>query len=343
MIDLRSDTVTRPSEEMRQAMARAEVGDDVYGEDPTINELEEEVAGLLGKEAAVFVPSGTMGNQLSIMAAIAAGNAMSTEVWAHEASHVAGHEQGGVAILGRGFLRTFGGPSGLPDAVALRRTLAGADNIHRATPRLLCLENTVGDLGGRVLPDGAELAAVIDVARAAGMDIHLDGARLWNAAVASGRTPDELVGFAGTVSTCFSKGLGAPVGSAVSGSAEVIAAVRRGRKLLGGGMRQAGILAAGALYALRHNRERLAEDHDRAKRLAAGINDIPGLAADEPATNMVLARVAPGTAETVVAQWQAAGLATGPLDADTVRLVVHLEISDADIDAALTAIRRTTR
>jgi threonine aldolase len=284
-----------------------------------------------------------MANQLAVMVAIAAGTAVSTEVWAHEASHVAGHEQGGIAILGRGYLRTFGGASGLPDGNALRTALAGGDNIHRATPRVLCLENTIGDLGGRVLPTGPELAQVVDAARAAGMAIHVDGARLWNAAVASGRTPASLAADADTVSTCFSKGLGAPVGSAVSGDAETIEAVRRGRKLLGGGMRQAGILAAGALYALRHNRDRLAEDHDRAKRLAAGLNELDGLSVDEPDTNIIMARVAPGTAETVVAQWQAAGVAIGPMDADSVRLVVHLDLSDANIDAALTAIRRAAR
>ena len=338
MIDLRSDTVTRPSAGMRAAMAAAEVGDDVYGEDPTVARLEEEVAGLLGKPAAVFVPSGTMGNQIAIMVAIGAGQVVSTEVWAHRASHVAGHEQGGVAILGRGYLRAFDGPTGLPAPADLHRALAGADNIHRATPRLLCLENTIGDLGGRVLP---AVAPVVEIARDYGMAVHLDGARLWNAAAATGQAPAALANDADTVSTCFSKGLGAPVGSAVVGDVATIAAARRVRKLLGGGMRQAGILAAGALYALEHNRARLAGDHDRAKRLAAGITDVAGLPADEPDTNIVLVHVPAGTADRLVERWKADGVATGANDADTIRLVVHLEITDADIDNALAIIAKS--
>jgi threonine aldolase len=335
VIDLRSDTVTRPSTEMRAAMSAAEVGDDVYGEDPTVAALEEEVAGLLGKPAAVFVPSGTMGNLIGCLVAIGSANTFSTEVWAHSASHVVGHEQGAVSVLGRGFVRTFGGTTGLPDLPDLAQRVADAGDIHRATPRLLCLENTVGDLGGRVLPP---IAPVIEFAHRSGISVHLDGARLWNAAAATGRSPAELAAGADTVSTCFSKGLGAPVGSALSGDFASIEAARRLRKLLGGGMRQAGILAAGALYALRHNRERLIDDHARAKRLAAGIAELPGFSADEPDTNIVIAHV-PGQAAGLVDAWRSAGLLAGAMGPDRVRLVVHLEIDDAAIDTALSAIR----
>lgn len=334
MIDLRSDTVTRPSPEMRAAMSAAEVGDDVYGEDPTVRAVEEEVAGLLGKAAALFVPSGTMGNLIGCLVAIGSANSLSTEVWAHSASHVVGHEQGAVSVLGRAFVHTFGGSTGLPDLSELEQRLTASGDIHRATPRLLCLENTVGDLGGRVLP---AIGPVVEFAHRGGIAVHLDGARLWNAAAATGRTPASLAVGADTVSTCFSKGLGAPVGSALCGDVATIDAARRLRKLLGGGMRQAGVIAAGALYALRHNRERLVDDHARARRLAAGIAELPGFAADEPETNIVIARV-PGRAAELVEAWRAAGVLAGAMGPDRIRLVVHLEIDDAMIDAALSTI-----
>jgi threonine aldolase len=339
VIDLRSDTVTRPSAQMRAAMSAAEVGDDVYGEDPTVRALEEEVAGLLGKPAAVFVPSGTMGNLIGCLVAIGSANTLSTEVWAHSASHVVGHEQGAVSVLGRAFVHTFGGTTGLPDLAPLEQRVAGSGDIHRATPRLLCLENTIGDLGGRVLPP---IEPVVEFAHRSGISVHLDGARLWNAAAATGRTPASLAFGADTVSTCFSKGLGAPVGSTMTGDVASIEAGRRLRKLLGGGMRQAGVIAAGALYALRHNRERLVDDHARAKRLAAGIAELPGFTADEPDTNIVIAHV-PGRAAELVDAWRSAGLLVGAMGPDQIRLVVHLEIDDAAIDNALVVISGASR
>ncbi|MFC7329834.1 threonine aldolase family protein [Marinactinospora rubrisoli] len=334
MIDLRSDTVTRPSREMRRAMAEAEVGDDVFGEDPTVRALEEETAAALGREAALYVPSGHMANQLGVFVSAASGD----EIWAHERSHVVGNEQGALAVLSRVLPRTYGGDHGYPGQELLDAWAAGVDDIHRARPRLLCLENT---FTGRVVPR-AEQRRVAGFAHAHGMRVHLDGARLWNAAVALGVSPEQAAEGADTVAVCFSKGLGAPVGSALAGDAEAIARARRARKMLGAGMRQAGIIAAGALYALRHNVARLAEDHARAERLAAGLSELPGLAA-VARTNMVLVTTEPGAAERRAAEFRAAGVAALPLGADRIRMVVHLDIADADIDEALRRIGTVVR
>ncbi|GAA1999354.1 low-specificity L-threonine aldolase [Nocardiopsis rhodophaea] len=329
MIDLRSDTVTKPTPDMRRAMAEAEVGDDVFGEDPTIRALEEETARLLGKEQALYVPSGHMANQIAVYVSARSGE----EIWAHATSHVLGNEQGASSVLARVVPRTFDAPDAVPDSALLERWSAGIDDVHRARPALLCLENT---FTGRVVPL-SEQRRVTAFAHSHGMRAHLDGARLWNAAVALGAAPAEVADGFDTVSTCFSKGLGAPVGSAVAGDADTIQRARRARKLLGGGMRQAGIIAAGALYALRNNIDRLADDHSRAARLAKGITSATGLAA-ESRTNMVLVTTEPGEAPGFAADFAEQGVRCVAIGPDLVRLVVHLEIGDADIDTAIAAI-----
>ncbi|PRY02577.1 threonine aldolase family protein [Allonocardiopsis opalescens] len=334
MIDLRSDTVTRPTDAMRRAMYEAETGDDVYGEDPTVNRLEAEVAELTGFPAALYVPSGSMANQLAVYAAIRSGD----EVWTHVDSHVSIDEQGGVAVLARGQLRTFTGPGPAPSTEWLEDGLRERHDIHRAPPRLISLENT---FGGTVVPV-AEQRRVADFARANGLLVHLDGARLWNAATALGLTPAETARGADSLAVCFSKGLGAPVGSALCGGADTIARARRARKLLGGGMRQAGVIAAGALYALRHHRGRLADDHRRARALAEGIAELPGLSVDLAAvhTNMVFVGVPRGRTDAYLAAFREHGVAAGASYGGAIRLVTHLDLGDADITAAVDAIAK---
>jgi threonine aldolase len=338
IVDLRSDTVTRPSPAMRQAMAEAEVGDDVWGDDPTVIELEAEVARILGKEAAVYVPSGTMGNQISIRSHTRPGD----EIFVHELAHVVVHEQGGAAALAGVQTRLLPGENGLVDVDTIAVRLRDPADVHHATQTLLCLENTIGETGGRVVPQ-ARLAELADFAHEHGMRVHLDGARIWNAAVASGRTPAEVAAPVDSASVCFSKGLGAPVGSAVVGSAEFITSARRNRKLFGGGMRQAGIIAAGALYALRNNFDRLADDHKNARRLGEGMGAHRRLRFDPGAiqTNIVVSTVTDGTpAPALVEELAAVGVLCASLDDRTVRFVTHLD-ADADaVDAAVEAAGR---
>jgi threonine aldolase len=334
-VDLRSDTVTRPTPEMRRAMAEAEVGDDVWGDDPTVIELEAETARMLGKEAAVYVPSGTMGNQASVRAHTRRGD----EILVHRLAHVVVHEQGGVSALSGVQPNLLDGERGMLDAETLEAAWHDASDPHYARQTLVCVENTVGEAGGLVVPP-ERIREIAAFARRHGMRLHMDGARLWNAAVALGASPAELVAEVDSVSVCFSKGLGAPVGSAVAGSAEVIAEVRRNRKLFGGGMRQAGIIAAGALYALRHHVERLADDHRNARRLAEGLRDAGRIEADPGAveTNIVLAHVPDGSAAALVRELGEAGVLAGSLDAHTVRFVTHLDAQEAAVDAALEAM-----
>ncbi len=329
MIDLRSDTVTRPTPAMRRAMAEAEVGDDVWGEDPTVRELEEETAGLLGREAALYVPSGHMANQLGLYVSTRSGE----EVWAHEKHHLIGDEQGATAVLARALPRLYS--DGLcPADVLLESWIAGRGDVHRAEPALVWLENT---FTGRVVPL-AEQRRVTGFAHRHGLRAHLDGARLWNAATALGVAPAEVADGFDTVSVCFSKGLGAPVGSALAGDADTVRRARRGRKMLGAGMRQAGIIAAGALYALRHHRERVAEDHGRAAELARLIAERSGLAVRSQ-TNMVLVPTPAGQGARYAeafARHGVAGLGIG----DAVRLVVHLETTDRDVEEAAQGVAK---
>jgi threonine aldolase len=330
IIDLRSDTFTSPTPEMRAAMAAAEVGDDVYGEDPTVRQLEEETAAILGKEAALYVPTGTMANQLAILSQTTSGD----EIWVHEGCHLVDGEQGGPAFLARVAPRTFRGSQGALDPEEIRFWLRDWNDPHSSHQVLACVENTIGYDRGQPYPLErlAELHAFV---APRGIRIHCDGSRLWNAAVATGTAPAELASLADTVAVCFSKGLGAPVGSALAGTAETIARARRTRKLLGGGMRQAGIIAAGALYALRHHRDRLADDHRRARDLAALIADAPGVEIDPERveTNFAIARVEGSPAE-VADLITRAGVACLPYHHDTIRFVTHLGIDDEAIEEA---------
>ena len=334
-VDLRSDTVTRPTPEMRRAMAEAQVGDDVWGDDPTVIALEAETARMLGKEAAVYVPSGTMGNQASVRAHTRRGD----EILVHRLAHVVVHEQGGVSALSGVQPKLLDGDRGMLDTDTLEAAWHDAEDPHYARQSLVCIENTVGEAGGLVVPP-ERIVQIAAFARRRGMRLHMDGARLWNAAVALSVPPADLVRDVDSVSVCFSKGLGAPVGSAVAGNTELIAEVRRNRKLFGGGMRQAGIIAAGALHALRHHVERLADDHRNARRLAEGLADAGRIGVDPEGveTNIVVAHVPDGSAETLVAELGEAGVLAGWLDAHTVRFVTHLDAQEAAVDAALEAM-----
>lgn len=337
IVDLRSDTVTRPTLAMRDAMARADVGDDVYGEDPTVARLEREVADLLGKEAAVFVPSGSMGNQISLLVHTRPGD----EVIVGEGAHLAWYESGaGAAIAGVQFVTAGRGGTFAADDV-----YANAKPVRDYYPRtsLVALENTHNRGGGKVFPEPA-WKGVIAAARELGLGLHLDGARLWNAVVASGRSARELAAPFDTVSVCFSKGLGAPVGSAVAASRELITRARRFRKMLGGGMRQAGILAAGALYALEHHRERLGDDHDNAKILAHGLAAC-GFLLDPRAveTNVVIAQVPTGSAERLVAFASEASVLVGALDQRTLRCVTHLDVERNGVEEAIRVLGEALR
>ncbi len=337
-VDLRSDTVTRPSPEMRRAMAMAEAGDDVFGDDPTVNRLQEKVAELLGKEAALYVSSGTMANQTAIRAQTQPGD----EIIAHADSHSYHYEAGGPAALAGCSLRLLDGTRGLFDAAAVRAAVRPLDS-HFPHSSLIIVENTHNRGGGSCWSLEA-IAAIRKVADEHGLGMHLDGARLMNACVAGGRHPPDYTKYFDTVSICFSKGLGAPVGSAVAGTAETVERIHRFRKMYGGGMRQAGIIAAGALYALEHNIDRLAEDHANAKRLATAIAGMPAVSID-PATvetNIVYFEVddAAGSAQDLcdaLRERQVWMLAIAP---QRVRAVTHLDVSAEDIEHAIEVLNR---
>jgi threonine aldolase len=338
MIDLRSDTVTQPTPAMRRAMAEAPVGDDVFGEDPSVLTLEAEIASRLGKEAALFVPSGTMGNQIGVRLHCQSGD----EFLADSQCHILHYEQAAYAQLFGVAARPIDSADHLPPVPVLQDALR-PENVHFPRTRLLCLENTHNRGGGLVLPFD-EVAARCLWAADAGLGRHLDGARLFNAVVASGIAADRWAGMFDTVSVCFSKGLGAPVGSAVCGTAEAIARARRHRKALGGGMRQAGILAAAASYALKHHVDRLTEDHDRARRLAEAVAACPGLSLPKgrPMTNLVIFGIASalGSAESFCGRLADAGVRMLPIARDRVRAVTHLQIDDEAVDRAAAALRK---
>ncbi len=335
-IDFRSDTVTRPTPGMRRAMAEAEVGDDVYGEDPTVRRLEEMVAARLGHEAALFVPSGTQANQIAIGLHCRAGDEVLTEA----DSHIIHYEGAAVPALWGVQPQGLAGERGLLTPEQVRAALR-PENIHYPRTRLLSLENTHNRGGGRVWPL-ERFRQVVEVARTARLAVHLDGARLFNAEVATGRPAADWARLTDSTSVCFSKGLGAPVGSALVGSRAFIEEGRRLRKRLGGGMRQAGIIAAGALYALEHQVERLAEDHANARRLAAGLAGVEGVTVDGSTveTNMVVADF-PTPADEAVARLGKVGVHTNTAGVrpGAVRLVCHLDVSARDIDEAVERVR----
>jgi threonine aldolase len=329
IVDLRSDTVTRPTAAMRDAIARAEVGDDVFGDDPTVNSLQERIAALMGKEAALFVSSGTQSNLCALLSHCQRGD----EALVGQLAHTYRYEAGGAAVLGSVQ------PQPLPQqddgtlALADIEAAIKPDDEHFARTRLLCLENT---WNGKVLgSDYLDTAA--SLAHRRGLATHLDGARLFNAAVASGEPVARIARHFDSVSVCFSKGLGAPAGSALCGSAELVARARRVRKMLGGGMRQVGLLAAAAHHALDHHIDRLSEDHAHAQRLARGLDAIPGVKVVAPQTNIVFATLESGhTAELLDHLAQRGVLATGLIG---LRFVTHLDVDAAGIDRAVVAVR----
>ena len=324
IVDLRSDTVTRPTAAMRAAMADAEVGDDVYGEDPTVNALEAEVAGLLGHEAGLYVPSGSLGNQLGLRLLAGPGEEIVCDVLAH----IARAELGAAAAFAGITFRTFHSDRGLLDAEAVRALVAPDSGPYLVSTKAIAIENTHNFGGGTVQP-ADEVEAVVDLARASGLALHLDGARLWNAHVATGTSLRELAAPFDTVSVCLSKGLGAPVGSVLVSSADRIAEARVWRKRYGAGMRQVGILAAAGRYAIAHHIERLADDHARASRIA----DALGAESVGVATNIVVLRV--DDAPTVAAKARDEGVLVSALGPQFLRLVTHLDITDEGVAHAI--------
>jgi threonine aldolase len=283
MIDLRSDTLTRPTPEMRKAMAEAEVGDDVFGEDPTVNELQAFTAELLGKEAALYVASGTMGNQLSVRAATQPGD----EVILEAGSHPFNYESAALAGLSGVQAQCVRGERGIMDPGDVARAVRTSPDHHFPPTTMILVENTHNRGGGTIYPMET-IDAICRTGRERGIHLHLDGARLWNACAATGIPPAEYASRFDSVSVCLSKGLGAPVGSVVAGGAAFIDRVHRFRKMVGGGMRQAGIIAAAGLHALRHHRKRLVEDHEKARVLAEAVRGAPGVEVLEPQTNILI-------------------------------------------------------
>ncbi len=341
LIDLRSDTVTKPTAAMRQAIAEAEVGDDVLGDDPTVIRLQEKAAALFGKEASVFVPSGTMANQTAIRAQTEPGD----EIIAHTDSHILHYESGAPFALSGCSVRMMQGSRGVFDSDQVRRAVRPPGS-HFAQTRLIVVENTHNRGGGAIWPR-ERITELRGVADEFGLCMHLDGARLMNACVATGIPADEWAKPFDTVSMCFSKGLGAPVGSIVAGRADMMARVHRFRKMFGGAMRQAGVIAAAAEYALDNHVDRLAEDHANARRLVEGLNTIPGISI-EPAsveTNILFFDVdaAHGTAAELCERMRERGVLMLVEAPQRFRALTHLDVDAAGVDRAVEEIRRLLR
>jgi threonine aldolase len=332
--DFRSDTLTAPGAAMREAMASAVVGDDVFGEDPTVNELEREAARFLGQEAALFVPSGTMANQIATHVHCRPGD----ELICEERSHIYLYEGGGISRWSGTSLRLLRAEGGFPDPSEIRAA-ARPDDPHRPRSRLLVLENTHNMAGGRVL-DAAGMRVRVAAARDLGLAVHVDGARLANAAVASNCTASELVAGVDSVSLCFSKGLGAPVGSVLAGGEAFIREARRVRKALGGGMRQAGILAAAALMALRDGPARLAVDHSRARKVAQALVQLPSVSLDLDAveSNIVMVGLLDQTPENLLGYLEARKIRAMSFGPTSIRLVFHCDLTDDDVDRCIEQI-----
>ena len=329
IIDLRSDTVTKPSAGMRAAMAAAEVGDDVYGEDPTVNALQERVAGMLGFDAGLFVSSGTQSNLIGVMTHCGRGD----EYIVGQGAHSYRYEAGGAAVLGSIQPQPLTNQSDGSLAIADIEAAIKPDDAHFARTKLITLENTIG--GKKLRRD--YVRDVVGLAKSRGLALHLDGARIFNAAEGDASTARKLVDGFDTVSVCLSKGLGAPAGSVLCGSRDRIAAGHRWRKMLGGGMRQAGVIAAAGLYALDNNVQRLADDHANASRLAAGLSGLPGIRVEPAETNMVFVNIPADRIEALRAHLVAHGIRVA-LGTRT-RLVTHLDVDAAMIDATIAAFK----
>ncbi|MBT3357456.1 MAG: low specificity L-threonine aldolase [Euryarchaeota archaeon] len=339
-VDLRSDTITQPTSAMRERMATAEVGDDVLGDDPTVIELQNRIAEIFGKEASLFVPSGTMSNAIAIRAHTNPGDEIVTEA----TSHIYIYEGGGYAALSGCSIALVPGRAGLMEPADVQKAIRKVDGSfgHFPNGSLVCVENSSNRGGGscysqEVLDEIAHIAHANDCAA------HMDGARIFNAAIATKTDVARMVRDYDSISICLSKGLGAPVGSMLIGDSEFIALAHRWRKMFGGGMRQAGILAAAGLFALDHNVERLEEDHIRAKRLAAAVNEMLGFSVDLDSvqSNMVYISTAEGEAQAVVDRLANHGVDTLTIDESTIRAVIHLHITDQDIERAITAFEST--
>jgi threonine aldolase len=336
IIDLRSDTITHPTQEMRDAMYRAEVGDDVFGEDPTVNRLETMAAEITGKEAAIFTPSGTMSNLIAVLSHTRHGD----EIILGDRSHIFLNEAGGAAAIGGVSLRTVpNNPDGTIDIDRIEGAVRGK-NLHWPPSKLLCLENTQNFCGGAVL-DVEYTIEASEAARRHGLAVHLDGARLFNAAVALGVPAIELCEPVDSVNFCLSKGLSAPVGSVLCGGAEFIARARKFRKMVGGGMRQAGVLAAAGIVCLESCIERLADDHQNAKTLADGLRQIPGLEVEKPETNIVMIAVPDNLpAADFVKKAAEAGVKVMAVGPRRVRAVTHRMVNAADIKEAVKRLKK---
>lgn len=338
MIDLRSDTVTKPTSGMLDAMMRAPVGDDVIDIDPTVVQLQERTADLLGKEASIFMPSGTMTNQIALRVHCVPGDEFICET----ECHIYNYEQGAFAQLSGLVARTVPGVQGVFELDQIREWVR-TENDHTVRTRLVCLENTHNRGAGKVFPL-ENVTAICNWAHDAGLNTHLDGARLFNAKVATGHSLRELAAPFDSVSVCFSKGLGAPVGSCLAGSKEFVAKARRCRKLFGGGMRQAGIIAAGALYALDHQMDRLVEDHQHAKLLAQAVlaSKHFQLLGTDVETNIVIFKVAPslGTALEIVQQLRTEGILAMAFSKQSIRMVTHLDVNRSEIQRVCEALAK---
>jgi threonine aldolase len=338
LIDLRSDTVTKPSAEMRRVMAEAEVGDDVFGDDPTVNKLQEKVSDMLGKEAALFVPSGTMANTIAILAHTQPGD----EVIVERESHTFNYEVAGAAVMGGVQLNTVLGERGILEPDQIAREIREL-NVHIPQTKLICLENT-HNRGGGTIYTLEKIQAIHQLAQENNLKMHLDGARLFNACVATGISPMEYAQNFDSLMFCFSKGLGAPIGSILTGSKAFIQRAHRIRKMLGGGMRQVGILAAAALYALENNVERLAKDHEHAIILAKELAKIKGfqINPEHVETNILVFDVSESgsSVEEVLGKLKAKGILMVPFGHTLARAVTHLDVSREDIEKTIRVIRK---
>lgn len=337
MIDLRSDTVTKPSHEMRKAMLAADVGDDVYGEDPTVNRLQHRVARLLGKEAALFVPSGVMANQISVKVHTQPGD----EVIVERDSHIFNFETAAAAVLSRVQLNTIQGIRGILSADQILRELR-SPVYYNPRVSLVCLENTHNKAGGTIYPL-EEIVQIRAFTKKSKIAMHLDGARLWNASAATGIRPKEYAKHFDTVSVCFSKGLGAPIGSAIAGTRPAIDAARKYRKIFGGGMRQAGFLAAAALYALEHNLDRLQEDHAKARLLAQAASTIQGVEVDLDSvqTNIVILNIEKRkeSITDILVRLKRKGVLLSEMSRTRLRAVTHIDVTHDQVVQACTIMK----
>lgn len=335
VVDLRSDTVTRPTPAMRQAMAEAEVGDDVLGEDPTVNALQERVANMVGKEAALFVPSGTMANLLAVVSQTQPGDTLVLD----ETAHPFNYESGGIGMVAGLMTKTVRGNCGIISPEQVQDALVLKKNHHFSTTSLVSIENTTNRGGGTIYPLET-VKAIGEVVHNHGLRLHCDGARIFNACVATGIGVKDYARHCDTLSFCFSKGLGGPVGSILTGDAATIDRAHRYRKMLGGGMRQAGILAAAAQYALDHHIERLGKDHERARRFREALEGLRGLAFPLPSpTNIVFVDVA--DALSFVGTLAECGVLAGATGPQRIRVVFHLDVDDNGLETGIKSFRKT--